>query len=222
MSAKSTQLKDEVAALQSQLAKLAKSQADMNRIRQDEKAAFAESKAVLEKGLAGVKAALKILTEYYAQDGKAHDAADGAAGGIISLLEVVEADFSKNLAQITSDEGAASAEHDQVSKENEIEKTTKEQSVKYKAKEAKDLDKFSAELSADRSGVQAELDAVQQYLTGIEAQCIDKAGTYAARKEHREAEIAGLKEALQILETETALVQGRASRRTLRGGRLHA
>merc|ERR1719189_2268388 len=222
MSAKSTQLKDEVAALQSQLAKLAKSQADMNRIRQEEKDTFIESKAVLEKGLAGIKAALKILTEYYAQDGKAHDAAEGAAGSIISLLEVVEADFSKNLAQITADEGAASAEHDQVSKENEIEKTAKEQSVKYKAKEAKDLDKFSAELIADRSGVQAELDAVQQYLTGIEAQCIDKAGTYAARKEHREAEIAGLKEALQILETETALVQGRASRRTLRGGRLHA
>merc|ERR1719189_883890 len=222
MSAKSTQLKDEVAALQSQLAKLAKSQADMNRIRQEEKDTFIESKAVLEKGLAGIKTALKILTEYYAQDGKAHDAAEGAAGSIISLLEVVEADFSKNLAQITADEGAASAEHDQVSKENEIEKTAKDQSVKYKAKEAKDLDKFSAELSADRSGVQAELDAVQQYLTGIEAQCIDKAGTYAARKEHREAEIAGLKEALQILETETALVQGRASRRTLRGGRLHA
>jgi len=222
MSAKSTQLKDEVAALQSQLAQLAKSQADMNSIRESEKASFAESKAVLEKGLAGVKAALKILTEYYAQDGKAHDAADGAAGGIISLLEVVEADFSKNLAQITSDEDAASAEHDQVSKENEIEKTTKEQDVKYKVKESKDLDKFSSELSADRSGVQAELDAVQEYLTGIEAQCIAKAETYAARSERRAAEIAGLKEALQILETETALVQGRTSRRTLRGGSVQA
>merc|ERR1719291_1563474 len=122
----------------------------MNRIRQEENAAFAESKAVLEKGLAGVKAALKILTEYYAQDGKAHDAAEGAGAGIISLLEVVEADFSKNLAQITSDEEEASALHDQVSKENEIEKTTKEQDVKYKLKESKRLDKFSGELTADR------------------------------------------------------------------------
>merc|ERR1711920_73392 len=109
-------------------------------------------------GLGGIKAALKILNDYYAQDETAHEAAEGSAGGIISLLEVVEADFSKNLAQITSDEDAASAEHDQVSKENEIEKTTKEQDVKYKVKESKDLDKFSAELSADRSGVQAELD----------------------------------------------------------------
>merc|ERR1719220_1916565 len=221
MSAKSTQLKDEVAALQSELANLAKSQSELDRIREEEKATFDDSKAALDKGLAGVKAALKVLTEYYAKDDKAHEAAEGAGGGIISLLEVVEADFSKNLAQITSDEETAIAEYEQVSKENEIEKTSKDQDVKYKVKESKDLDKTSAELSGDRSGVQAELAAVQEYLTGIEGQCIEKAETHASRKERREAEIAGLKEALQILESETALVQ-RAARRTLRGGKLQA
>merc|ERR1719150_629302 len=221
MTAKSTQLKDEIPVLQSELAKLAKSQAELNRIRDAEKATFDDNKAALDKGLAGVKAALKVLTEYYAKDDKAHDAADGAGGGIISLLEVVEADFSKNLAQITSDEEAAVAEYEQVTKDNEIEKTSKDQSVKYKTKESKDLDKTSAELSGDRSGVQAELNAVQEYLTGIEGQCIEKAETYAARKERRTAEIAGLKEALQILESETALVQ-RSARRTLRGGKLQA
>merc|ERR1719150_1058597 len=221
MTAKSTQLKDEIAVLQSELANLAKSQAELNRIRDAEKATFDDSKAALDKGLAGGKAALKVLTEYYAKDDKAHDAADGAGGGIISLLEVVEADFSKNLAQITSDEEAAVAEYEQVTKDNEIEKTTKDQDVKYKTKESKDLDKTSAELSGDRSEVQAELAAVQEYLTGIEGQCIEKAETYASRKERREAEIAGLKEALQILESETALVQ-RAARRTLRGGKMLA
>ena len=161
---------------------------------------------------------LKVLQEYYASDA-VHEAAEGAGGGIISLLEAVEADFSKNLAQITSDEEAVTAEYEQISKDNEIEKTTKDQSVKYKSKESKDLDKTSSELSADRSGVQAELNAVQEYLTGIEAQCIAKAVTYAARTERREAEIAGLKEAWQILESETALVQ-RSARRALRGGQL--
>merc|ERR1719362_2430001 len=153
LSAKSAQLKEEVAALGSELSKLAKSQAEMDNLRAEEKAAYGESKAELEKGLAGIKAALKVLNEYYAQDGKAHQAAEGAASGIISLLEVVEADFSKNLAQTTSNEEAAAAEHDQVSKENDIEKTTKEQDVRYKTQESKQLDKDSAELSADRSGV---------------------------------------------------------------------
>merc|ERR1719458_728976 len=210
-------LKEQVAALQSELSALAKAQAQMDKLRQEEKAVFEESKAELEKGLAGIKQALKILNEYYAKEGKAHDASEGAASGIIGLLEVVEADFSKNLAQITADEEAAVAEYTKTSKANEIEKTAKDQDVKYKTKESKGLDKTSAELTSDRTGVQAELDAVSEYLTKIEGECIAKAETYEARKAHRDSEIAGLKEALQILESETALMQRQVVRRRFRG-----
>merc|ERR1711920_1091587 len=212
MAARSAQLKEEVAALQAQLAKLAKSQAEMDRLRRDEKAAFTASKAELEKGLTGIKLALKILNEYYGSADKAHEAAEGTGSSIISLLEVCEADFSKNLAQITSDEDLAASQHEQASKDNEIETNAKEQDATYKNKEANGLDKTSGELSADRSSVQAELDAVLEYLSRIESECIEKAETYANRKTRREAEIAGLKEALNILESETALVQKRANR----------
>merc|ERR1711957_1149413 len=108
--AKSAKLKADVATLENELSKLAKSQAEMDKLRGEEKAAFEDSNAVLEKGLSGIKAALKVLNEYYAKEDKAHDAADGAGDGIISLLEVCEADFSKNLAQITTDEEMAVAE----------------------------------------------------------------------------------------------------------------
>merc|ERR1712176_1333821 len=103
------------------------------------------------------------------------------------------------------------------SKDNEIERNAAEQDVKYKSKESQGLDKASGELSADRSSVQAELDAVADYLSKIEAECIEKAETYASRTSRREAEMAGLKEALQILESETALIQQRANRHILRG-----
>merc|ERR1712194_280937 len=99
--AKSAKLKEEVATLEAELAGLAKSQAEMDKLRAEEKAAFEESSAELEKGLSGIKAALKVLNEYYAKEDKSHDAADGAGSGVISLLEVCEADFSKNLAQVT-------------------------------------------------------------------------------------------------------------------------
>merc|ERR1740129_2078354 len=167
-------------------------------------------------GLTGIKSALKILNEYYSSEGKAHSSSDGASSGIIGLLEVVEADFSKTLAQVTADEEAAVAEYEQVSKDNEIENTAKSQDVKYKTKESKQLDKTAGELNSDRSGVQEELDAVLEYLAKIEEQCIAKAETFEARKARYEAEIAGLKDALQILESETALVQ-KSSRRVLRG-----
>merc|ERR1712151_189451 len=141
--------------------------------------------------MGGVQQALKILNEYYAKGDKAHDAADGAASGIISLLEVVEADFTKSLAQITADEESAATTYESTTKENEIDRTTKEQAVKYKTQESKALDKTTAELTSDRTGVQAELDAVLEYLSKIESECIAKAESFADRAARFKAEIAG-------------------------------
>merc|ERR1712194_718001 len=106
---------------------------------------------------------------------------------------------------------------EQQTKDNEIEKTTKDQSVKYKTKESKNLDQYIAELSTDRSGVREELDAVLEYLAKIGERCIAKAETYASRKARFQAEIAGLKQALDILESETALVQASRKRSSFLG-----
>merc|ERR1719253_155634 len=167
----------------------------------------AAKKAEKKQGLEGVKMALKVLNEYYAKDDAAHSSASGAGASIIGLLEVCESDFSKSLAEIINTEESAASAYDQESKQNEIERTTKEQDVKYKGKEATSLDKGVAEANSDREGVQAELDAVMEYSAKIEEQCIAKAEPYAERKARRAAEIDGLKEALEILESETALLQ---------------
>jgi hypothetical protein len=215
MTAKSAKLKEEVAELEKELAALAKSQAEMDKLRSEEKSAFDENSAAMEKGIDGVKMALKVLNEYYAQEGKAHGAADGAGGGIIGLLEVVESDFTKGLAEMTATEQSAVAEYDKLTKENEISKAMKTQDVKYKTKDSKGLDKDIAETSADKATVQEELDAVLDYYKGIQARCVAKAETYAERKQRREAEIAGLKEALSILDGEAMLLQKRAKRSLL-------
>merc|ERR1719240_1053588 len=105
-------------------------------------------------------------------------------------------------------EETAAAEYEKVSKENAILKTTKEQDVKYKTKEAKSLDAAVAELTSDRTGLQTELDAVLDYWSKITDQCIAKPEPYEERKKRREAEIAGLKEALSILEGVALLQRG--------------
>jgi hypothetical protein len=220
MSAKSAQLKEQVAALQAALAALARRQAEMDAIRSEEHALFTQTKADTEKGLEGVKLALKVLRDYYASD-KAHAAAEGAGAGIIGILEVCEADFSKSLAETESAEEAAAAAHTKETKENAIDKVTKEQDVKYKTQEFKGLDKAIAEASSDRSAVQEELDAVLEYLGQVQKRCIARPESYADRKARREAEIAGLKDALEILESETALVQ-HSAKRSLRKGRFSA
>jgi hypothetical protein len=219
--ARSAQLKEEVATLEKELAALAKSQQTMDKIRGDEKALYDKNRPELEKGLEGVKLALKILRDYYASDGKAHSAAEGSSSGIIGLLEVIESDFSKNLAEMISTEEAAASEYEEQSKQNAVDKTNKEQDVKYKTQEAAARDKETAEAKDDREGVQKELDAVQAVLKSLHGQCDETVTPYEELKRRREAEIAGLKEALSILEGEAVLLQTGSNSRRLRAVRKH-
>merc|ERR1719487_1683371 len=183
--AKSKKLKEEVAILQKELAELAATQAEM------------------DEGLEGIKLALKVLREFYGGGG----GAQGAGGGIISMLEVIESDFTKGLEDIITTEETAAAEYEKQTQENDIAKTTKTQDVKYKTKEAKSLDTSIAEATADRGGLETELTAVLDYYESVKKQCIAKPESYEERKKRREAEIAGLKEALGILSGAAVFLQ---------------
>merc|ERR1719502_1972749 len=179
---------------------------------------YESKKAELEEGIQGVKLALKILKDYY---GSNDTSGSGAADGIIGLIEVIESDLTKELTDVEANEKTAKAEYDAQTKENEIMKVTMDQDVKYKTKEKKDLGEALAEATSDRTAVQSELDAVLDYLKGIEARCIAKPMTYEERVKRRNAEINGLKEALEILSSESAasFLEEGATRRNIRGGR---
>ena len=79
MDATSAQLKSEVAALQGQLANLARSQAKMDRLRGEASTSHKAARADWEKGFTGLKLALEILHEYYAGD-QAHAGGEGGQG----------------------------------------------------------------------------------------------------------------------------------------------
>merc|ERR1719160_1440083 len=216
MTAESKKLKDEVAILAGELADLQKSQAEMDKVRQEEHAEYVANKAELEEGIKGLQLALKVLREYYDKKDKGHESSDGAAGGIIGLLEVTESDFSKNLEEIISAEESAQTEYDKTTQSNTLTKRVKEQDVKYKSKDSKALSKAAAESAADRDGVQTELDAVLEYYGKIKEECIAKPDSYEEIKKRREEEIDGLKEALAILEGEAVLLQEGSKTRRLR------
>merc|ERR1719517_128739 len=191
-SAKSAQLKEEVATLQKELQEIMTSQAKLNKIRDQEKEDYKEIKADLELGISGVKTALKILREYYAKDAD-HSAAEGAGGGIIGLLEVCLSDFEQGLSEATGEEESAQAQYEEVTKENEILTTEKEQDVKYKTKESKDLDKATAEASSDKEATEEQLAAVEKELEKLHEACDEVAPSYEEMQKRRAAEIAGLR-----------------------------
>jgi len=225
---KSAGLKEDVKELQAELAALAKETAEMNMMRNEQNTNYRQAKADLELGLGGVQKALGVLRDYYAGAAAAslvqddsrfgslmqqpampekHGKSAGAGGSIINILEVVESDFSGNLAKEESQEADSASEYDKTTQANKISKATKEQDVKYKTQEFKGLDKDISELASDKSTTATELAAVNEYYGKIKDRCIAKPETYEERTKRREAEIDGLKEALTILEEETAFVQ---------------
>merc|ERR550537_561699 len=100
----------------------------------------------------------------------------------------------------------AASEYEKTTQENKVTKAMKEQDVKYKNQEAASLDKTISELSSDRDNTNNELAAVNEYYGQIRERCIAKPETYEQRRARREADINGLKEALSILEGETAFL----------------
>jgi len=218
-SSASAKLKEEVATLQEELAKMTQAQLEMDTLRLKEKADYEFNTAETAQNLEGVKFALKVLRDFYGNYAKEHtgfSAQDGTAAGVIAMLETVESEFSVSLIQMTTVEEAAVYEYTEATKTFEVTKTIKNQDVKYKTRESIGLDKDASEHSTDREGVQSELDANTDALSKLEAMCIAKPESYSDRVARREAEMAGLQNALSVLESENSFVQ--RSAKHLRGG----
>merc|ERR1712079_102134 len=203
-----------------ELAALAKSQSEMDKLRQEQNEDYLAASADLKLGLEGVRKALTVLRDYYDSAAllqqpampEAHTKATGAGTGIIGILEVVESDFAKGLAKEEAQEDDSATEYEEITQENKVAKTMKTQDLKYKTKEVKALKKAIADLSSDKDTIATELAAVDEYYAKLKDRCIAKPETYEERKARREAEINGLKQALNILESETAFVQRRSRR----------
>lgn len=214
-------LKGEIAELQSALASIAKSQREIDSLRSGEREEFVKAKADFEQGLDGIRSALRILREYYAKQGESaliqqpitttHVQATDSASGIIGILEVAESDFARSLAESQAAEDDAQEVYTKTTQENKVSTATKKTGVEGKTQEVQRLEQQIGNATSDRDGVQEELSAVLEYLEKLRPQCTVKVESYESRKERREQEIGGLKEALNILENEFAFTQQKTS-----------
>jgi len=219
---KIAKLKEEIATLQEELAAIAKAQAEADEIRAAEAAAWKEAKADYESGVEGVGMALQVLRDYYAEKDESliqqtHVKATGAATGIIGMLEVIESDFTKSLADGTAAEAMAIEAYEKLTQDNKIATTEKSTAVEYKTKDKKETESMLEGLKEDKASAEKEYAAIMEYWEKLQGMCIAKPEPYEERKRRREAEIAGLKEALTILEEEagspSAFLQMRTARR---------
>jgi hypothetical protein len=216
--AKIAKLKEGGAVLEEELGKMAQEAKEATEMREKEKTAWAAAKGDYEQGLEGIQMALQVLRDYYASKdegdasllqsdlGKDMSLAQTEThepSGIIGMLEVAESDFTKLLAEGNADEDVAQKEYDTFMQDNKVATAAKEQEVKYKAMDAKETKAYLETTKADLQTAQTELGAILEYWEKLQPECVAKPEPYEERVKRREKEIAGLKEALEILAAES-------------------
>merc|ERR1719440_1035857 len=210
-SATIAELEEAVKTLEAEVADIDKAQAEATSIRNKEKTDNLAAIKDFRDSANAVVAAMGVLKSFYeggafiqtrsqkASRPEFGGAKTDAASGIISVLEVAESDFTTLLAETETEEDAAADAYAKQTDENKVSKATKEADSKAKQSEIKSLEVSLSHHKEDHASTSKELDAVLAYLDKLKPQCEEKAMSYEERKAARDAEISGLKEALDIL-----------------------
>jgi len=204
---RTAQLTESIKQLEAEIAEIDKSQTEATKLRGEEKAAYDVASKDFRDSAEAVARAIAVLKNYY--EGAAlvqvarpkFGSAKGDAGGsIISILEMAQEDFTTLLAEAEETEDVAVESYEKLTQENAVARASKEAEAKAAASELKSLKVTIENSKEDKASTTAELDAIIAYIEKLKPQCESKVMSYAERKAAREAEIEGLKNALQIIE----------------------
>jgi chromosome segregation ATPase len=201
-------LKSAIQTLQVEIAAIDSGTKEATDLRTKQKTEFDETSAEYKQSADAVANAIQVLQSYYSQGSFVQSSQAPEFGGaksdigstIISMLEVAESEFTELLAEATAAENQAVAAFEKLTTKNKLAKTAKTEEIKGKESEVKSLEMSLLNYKEDKEATGKELDAVLTYLDKLKPQCETKVVSYAERVAKREQEIAGLKEALTILE----------------------
>jgi len=221
---------ESIKTLEAEVAEIDKAQAEATAIRTTEHEDYLVASKDFKDSAEAVAKAIEVLKNFYegsfiqlsattqmkSKQPELGGAKSDIASTIISVLEMSEEDFTTLLAETEATEDEAAKAYEALTKENKMSKVTKETEAKGKASEVKSLTVQLGHSKEDHASVSAELDAVLAYIDKLKPQCEEKAMSYEEKKAKREAEIAGLKEALEILSGGLALVQTKTNLRQIK------
>jgi chromosome segregation ATPase len=200
-------LKEAISTLTTEISEIDAGMKEATDLRMQQKTEFDASSAEYKQSADAVANAIQVLQAYYSSGSFVQTGQAPVLGGartdigstIISMLEVAESDFTQLLSEATAAETAASTAFEKLSLKNKFARAAKIEEVKGKTSELKTLEMNLLNYKEDRETTGKELDAVLAYLDKLKPQCETKVVSFGERKARREADIAGLKEALAIL-----------------------
>jgi hypothetical protein len=222
-------LMNEIAELEKELSEAQASLKEATEQRKKEKAKNEEAIADAKEAIVAVRQALEVLQSFYAKAAQAtalvqaHDKArqspaddapasfttpykglGGSSKGVLGMLEVILADFTRLQAETSSSEAAAADSFEKFSSDTTSVIASKKETSADKGKLKARKEKALVEVERDIRATQEELDSAIDYYDKLKSSCIDAGVSYADRQQRRQAEIESLKEALRILGSDDA------------------
>merc|ERR1719188_1070943 len=125
-----------------------------------------------------------------------------AAGGVMALLDVTLSDFANVEAETKAAEVEADQNHNKFMTECKKNNNKKAKKIELNSADKAEAEQKLQEDIADLKSTQDELIAANKYHEKLVPQCIDQGMTFEERVRAREQEIASLKEALEIFNSE--------------------
>merc|ERR1719375_2322750 len=205
-----------IATNSEEIAAIEKSNAEATKLRNEQNANYMKIDAAFSGAAEAVDDAIDALKEYYGDTAliqvrsKAKDeqptfggAKSDSAGGIVSILETMGEEFHKTVKENAAEERENKKAYEKLMQENKVTLATKEAEIKGAESQIKSLDVSLKDTSGDLKMANKEKAAIEEYIAKLKPQCEGRVVPYEERKAKRDAEIAGLKEGLAILEAES-------------------
>jgi len=218
-----TKLAEDIADLTKAVAELDAAMAEATSIRQKEKEENTATIKDAQQAQTAVAQALTVLKEFYAKAAEAtalvqtkgkqqpeapevfdapYKGMGGESGGVVGMLEVIEADFGRLEADTQASEASAQKEYDEFMTDSKVDHASKSRDIVHKTAKKQDQTSALATTKSDLEGTQKELTAALSYFDKLKPSCIESGVSFEDRVQRRKEEIESLQEALRILNGE--------------------
>jgi len=209
-----------IAANSEEIAATEKANAEATKLRNEQHTNFVKTETEFTAAAEAVDDAMDALKEYYGDvallqtqtqsKSKAKrdaqptfgGAKSDSAGGIMNILETMGEEFRKTVKEASATEREQLKGFESLMNDNKVLISTREAEIKGAESQIKSLDVSISDSGGDLKMATKEKGAIDDYVAKLKPQCEGRVVPYEERKAKRDAEIAGLKEGLAILEEE--------------------
>jgi len=212
----------DIEGLSGEIAELDAAVAKATAERDEEKAKNTITIADAQGAQAAVKQALAVLNEFYEKAAEAtalvqehapggeppatfdepYKGMGGESGGVVGMLEVIQADFARLESETSSAEGEAAKEYNEFMNDSRVDKTNKSADLDHENEKKAEQSMELASAETEMAGTQKELDSANAYFDKLKPQCLAPEESFEDKQARRKEEIESLQMALQILQGE--------------------